>query len=271
MFAKLLKHEWRATRGSLGTLCLVSLAASLLGGLTMRYLVWASSAQGSENQFLVVISVLAMIGAIIVVAVSGVAALFLLIGRFYKSRFTDEGYLTFTLPVSVHQNLLASMTNTILGMILVFLAICACGVVWLLIGFSAFEGFMDALWRELPQLWSELARVFGEFRLGDVVLALGNVICSFVCQIVVLMLSVTVGAIVARKHKILMAVGVYYGIQVGISVLMTIMMSSWIMTRNEVGRTFFSFYGAMGLLEATVTVAGYFLMFWLLNKKLNLN
>ena len=89
MFAKLLKHEWRATRGSLGTLCLVSLAASLLGGLTMRYLVWASSAQGSENQFLVVISVLAMIGAIIVVAVSGGAALFLLIGRFYKSRFTD--------------------------------------------------------------------------------------------------------------------------------------------------------------------------------------
>ena len=125
MFAKLLKYEWRATRGSLGTLCLVNLAASLLGGLTMRYLVWASSAQGSENQFLVVISVLAMIGAIIVVAVSGVAALILLIGRFYKSRFTDEGYLTFNLPVSVHQNLLASMTNTILGMILVFLAICA--------------------------------------------------------------------------------------------------------------------------------------------------
>ena len=52
MFTKLLKHEWLATRGSLGTLCLVSLAASLLGGLTMRYLVWASTAQGMENQFL---------------------------------------------------------------------------------------------------------------------------------------------------------------------------------------------------------------------------
>ena len=45
MFTKLLKHEWRATRGMLGTLCLVCLGASLLGGLTMRYLMWTSTAQ----------------------------------------------------------------------------------------------------------------------------------------------------------------------------------------------------------------------------------
>ena len=269
MFTKLLKHEWLATRGSLGTLCLVSLAASMLGGLTMRYLVWASTAQGMENQFLVVISVLSMITAIIVVAVSGVAALFLLIGRFYKSRFTDEGYLTFTLPVTVHQNLLSSIINSILGVILVFLAILACGILWLLIGFSAVDGYMDALYRELPQVWSEFVRVFGEVRVGNVLLLICNVACSFVNQIVVLMLSVTVGAIAAKKHKLLMAVGAFYGIQFGTSILMTMIMNTWIMNRARA--TFFGFYGSMCLLLTVIAVAGYFLMYWLMNKKLNLN
>ena len=42
MFTKLLKHEWRATRGMLGTLCLVCVGSSLLGGGTMRCLMCAT-------------------------------------------------------------------------------------------------------------------------------------------------------------------------------------------------------------------------------------
>ena len=124
MFTKLLKHEWRATRGMLGTLCLVCLGASLLGGGTMRYLMIAS-AQGDQQNVIVVLNVLAMVAAMIAVAVVGVAALFLYIGRFYKSRFTDEGYLAFTLPVK-RSHLLGSkvcsavITLAVTAVILVF-------------------------------------------------------------------------------------------------------------------------------------------------------
>ena len=145
MFTKLLKHEWRATRGMLGTLCLICLGASLLGGCTMRYLMIASS-QDAQQNVIVVLNVLAMVAAMIAVAVVGVAALFLLIGRFYKSRFTDEGYLTFTLPVNTHQNLLASMANTAIGMVIIFFVICAALAVWMLIGFSAIPGFYERVW-----------------------------------------------------------------------------------------------------------------------------
>lgn len=65
MFTKLLKHEWRATRGMLGTLCLVCLGAGLLGGGTMRYLMIA--AQQSAIDILIV---LAMVAAMIAVGVS---------------------------------------------------------------------------------------------------------------------------------------------------------------------------------------------------------
>ena len=145
MFTKLLKHEWRATRGMLGTLCLVCLGASLLGGGTMRYLIGATF-QEAQHDAIVVLNVLAMVAAMIVVAVAGVAGLFLYIGRFYKSRFTDEGYLTFTLPVNTHQNLLSSMINSAIGMVIVFFVICAALVLWLMIGFSGIPDSYKTVW-----------------------------------------------------------------------------------------------------------------------------
>ena len=48
MFTKLLKQEWRATRGILGLLCLVSLIAAVLGGGSMRFLV-GTSQETEEN------------------------------------------------------------------------------------------------------------------------------------------------------------------------------------------------------------------------------
>ena len=74
MFAKLLKHEWRSTREMLGILCLISLGASLLGGLTMCYLFYVSSHDGGGNDALGILSVLFMIAAMIALAVVGVAA-----------------------------------------------------------------------------------------------------------------------------------------------------------------------------------------------------
>ncbi len=63
MFAKLLKHEWRATRGMLGILCLIALGASLLGGLTSWYLFYASAHTDVENDALAILSMLFMMAA----------------------------------------------------------------------------------------------------------------------------------------------------------------------------------------------------------------
>lgn len=262
MFTKLLKHEWRATREMLGTLCLICLGASLLGGGTMRYLISASY-QDAEQNVIVVLNVLAMVAAMIVVAVAGVAALFLYIGRFYKSRFTDEGYLTFTLPVSTHQNLLASMANTAIGMVIVCLLICVSLGVWLMIGFSAIPGFYQTVWEKLPELWEAVLRVCGQMPWKYVGLFLLNVLTGFVCELVVLMLSVTIGSVLAKKHKILAAVGVYYGINV--------VMAMGAFSGADGKLWILRFLGSTPVLMAVISVAGYFLMYYLIDKKLNLN
>lgn len=271
MFTKLLKHEWRATRGMLGTICLVCLGASLLGGLTMRNLIWASTAQDVQQNTITVLNMLAMIAAIIAVALAGVAALFMLIGRFYKSRFTDEGYLTFTLPVNTHQNLLSSMANSAIGMVIMIFVICVAIGVWLMIGFSAVEGFYDALWKYFPKLWEEFSREFGQIKFRYVALFLGNILCGSACEMVVLMLSVTIGSIIAKKHKILAAVGVYYGINVAISTVTGVIMSMQVIANHTGEQVFFTTQCASILLMAAISVAGYFLMYWLVDRKLNLN
>ena len=274
MFTKLLKHEWRATRGMLGTLCLVCLGASLLGGGTMRYLITASYAD-AQHHAIVVLNVLAMVAAIIAVAVTGVAALFLFIGRFYKSRFTDEGYLTFTLPVNTHQNLLASMANTAIGMVIIFFVICAALAVWMLIGFSAIPGFYERVQEVLPEVWAEIRREIGRVEnsdiFGGIALFLVNVLTGSVCELVVLMLSVTIGSIIAKKHKILTAVGVYYGIHVVLSMVTSFFMVMGAFSGADEKLWMLRYFNGMVLLMAAVSGAGYFLMYALVDRKLNLN
>ena len=273
MFTKLLKHEWRATRGMLGTMCLVCLGASLLGGGTMRYLIAASYAD-AQHHAIVVLNVLAMAAAIIAVAVTGVAALFLLIGRFYKSRFTDEGYLTFTLPVNTHQNLLASMANTAIGMVIIFFVICAALAVWMLIGFSAIPGFYERVREVLPEVWAEIRREIGKAEnsdiFGGIALFLVNVLTGSVCELVVLMLSVTIGSIIAKKHKILASVGCYYGINLVLSFVSGICSLAMAFAAEANAGWIMGLFGSNSVILLIVAVGGYFLMHFLADKKLNL-
>ena len=270
MFTKLLKHEWRATRGMLGTLCLVCLGASLLGGGTMRYLIGATF-QEAQHDAIVVLNVLAMVAAMIVVAVAGVAGLFLYIGRVYKSRFTDEGYLTFTLPVNTHQNLLSSMINSAIGMVIVFFVICAALVLWLMIGFSGIPDSYKTVWEKFPELWAGLKHAWSTIPWKYVWMFLLNIVTGSVCELVVLMLSVTIGSILAKKHKILAAVGVYYGIHVALSMVTSFTMAMGVFSGADEKVWMLRYFSGMALLMAAVSVAGYFLMYALVDRKLNLN
>ena len=99
MLRKLLKHEFRATGRIMGPLYLVLLATSVGMRFSFQVLNHADS------------RLLRMLGGLLamayVVAIMGVcfAAFGLMIQRFYRSLLTDEGYLMFTLPVSVHQHI----------------------------------------------------------------------------------------------------------------------------------------------------------------------
>lgn len=275
MFAKLLKHEWRSTREMLGILCLISLGASLLGGLTMCYLFYVSSHDGGGNEALKILSVLFMIAAMIALAVVGAAAVLVYMGRFYKSRFTDEGYLTFTLPVNTHQNLLASLVNTAIGMVLITLVICLSGCLWMVIAFAGVEGFYQTVWEHFPELWEKFWSLVqthaGEIPWGLVARGLLSALTGVINSLVMLMLAVTVGSLIAKKHKILAAVAVFYGIHVLISIATAFLMSANVALSGGALAAMSGFFGRTALLMTALSLGGYFLMYWLVDRKLNLN
>lgn len=275
MFAKLLKHEWRSTREMLGILCLISLGASLLGGLTMCYLFYVSSHDGGGSEALKILSVLFMIAAMIALAVVGVAAVVVYMGRFYKSRFTDEGYLTFTLPVNTHQNLLASLVNTAIGMVLITLVICLSGCLWMVIAFAGVEGFYETVWEHFPELWEKFWSLVqthaGEIPWGVMARGMLSALTGAINSLVMLMLAVTVGSLIAKKHKILAAVGVFYGIHVLISIATAFLMSATVALSGGALVAMSGYFGRTALLMTALSLGGYFLMYWLVDRKLNLN
>ena len=98
-----------------------------------------------------------------------------------------------------------------------------------------------------------------------------NIVTGSVCELVVLMLSVTIGSILAKKHKILAAVGVYYGIHVALSMVTSLTMAMGVFSGADEKVWMLRYFSGMALLMAAVSVAGYFLMYALVDRKLNLN
>lgn len=264
MFAKLLKYEWRSSRKTIATLCAVILISGLLiGSTTFAMVRWDSLSSGSD--VLAVIPVLLISLCIMAAAVSCAASVFYVLWRFYKSRFTEEGYLTYTLPVNNHFLILSSLLMSTLEILLVLLAaaaavVLAMGIFSLSLPWKAIgPDTWNAAWRILGEMGNELGRHGKECFLFFMTLLLGGI-----STMILLMLSVTVGSIVAKKHPILMAVAVYYGI----GILRGALSLAAFIGGGESGHGALTMMNASSLLTIGV---GYALIYWLTSKKLNLN
>lgn len=279
MFAKLLKQEWRATRGVIGLLCVIILIAGLtIGGVMWRVTTAEKvvvvldeqtvSSETAMSNLEEVICVILIMAGVMAVAVCGAASVFVVIWRFYKSRFTDEGYLTFTLPVSNHQLLLSGILNSIFGVALVvlacFAAVALAGSLFVL----AINSTQTIIWADVWVVWEEVCQQLWEsfVKNADRFVLLGfSAVTGAVSELVLLMLAVTIGALIAKKHKILAAVGVYYGIGFVKSVVYTFASLNAAASQNV--NLLLGMPGAVGILLA---LGGYFGMHWLISRKLNL-
>ena len=117
MLGKLIRHEFRAT----GRLMAPLFGALLLLAVFVRVSDLILSAADAPvffealNALLLVVYVLAILGVT-------VFATILMIKRFHQNFLTDEGYLMFTLPTSVHSLLWSKLITAALFFIFTFLA-----------------------------------------------------------------------------------------------------------------------------------------------------
>lgn len=269
MFAKLLKHEFRAVGKTLGILSICVLGAGGIGALIMQLILQNTE---SENSVMVtVLSVLLLFGIYLGILAYGVGSMIMVYYRFYKNKFTDEGYLTFTLPVSTHQILLSSLLNQFIWVVITFFVI-ICSFLLMFVPVllnSDFRTLWKSMQETLTMVQSDLSLLYPSGWLSALYF-IGQLAYSSILP----MFAITVGSIVAKKHKLLVSIAIGYGVSMGISILSSFLAIADLSFNIE--STIAGQYAGsnttvlIGILMLLLGVGGYFLMHHLIDKKLNL-
>lgn len=267
MFAKLLKHEFRAVSKPLLLMSAGCFIAGILGGLLILSLI--SNIQ-NDNPFIALFSVLLLFGVVFIMIAYAIGSSILLYYRFYKHKFSDQGYLTFTLPASTHQILLSSYLNNLICVLIIYLTL-----------------FLSYLAIFIPPIYYSMNNSAGNFTdfyyfllqdmeyiYGDsyLVLFIISAISSLCYSIILPMLAITIGSIVAKKHKILAAVGIGYGISVAVSMVSGIISIAEATLLNSMNTQINLSLSLIvpAILMLAIAIGGYFLMHYFIDKKLNL-
>ncbi|MBD5549003.1 MAG: hypothetical protein HDQ97_16725 [Lachnospiraceae bacterium] len=212
MLGKLLKHEWKAVWKVPTLLIGILMLIAVLSGLTFALPIWDSEWIGLplSGIMMFVMFYLAMFAV-------GIGIMIYFAVRYYKNMYTDEGYLTHTLPVSARQLLLnkvitMSAWNLIGGAAVVVSVIIFGGVTFLSL-MAKDSTFARGFVEEIAQLPRVMRAIWNEPYLRG--------INGFCASVVFLLLTssfsgtmMIIGAVnlgqMVRKHRILGAVGAYF-------------------------------------------------------------
>lgn len=103
MLTKLLKHEFKATGRLMWVIYAAMAILSIGANFSMRYL------DRGENKILSALTGVILVIWVLSLVVGIVATIVLMVRQFQKNLLTDEGYLMFTLPCSVHHLVLSKI------------------------------------------------------------------------------------------------------------------------------------------------------------------
>ena len=260
MFAKLLKREMKATAGSIGLLSLCALGMGVIGGFMLRYIISAADEQQANTMVTVfgLFQVFVILG-LVAYAVGG--ELFLAY-QFYKDKFTDQGYLTFTLPAHSWQIFLSSMVNIMLWSLIIGLVTIVAVLAMFLIGIIGTPLTQEV--QSSGPMGPSLKAVFGEMAPSMVVSA----ISQFISSTVMMMTAIILGSVVAKKHKILASIAMYYVCSLVYGMLSTRLLVVAMFMSEQPNLT--NIYNVQTILQLAVAMGGFLLSCWLMDNKLNL-
>lgn len=271
MFAKLLKYEWKATAGTLGVFSLAALGVGVMATVLLRIIANFSS----EIPPLLWLPIGTMLGGCVmaILAYCIGTEIFLVI-RFYKNKFTDEGYLTFTLPVTTHQIVWSSLINFI-GWSLITVAVSGLTVGMTILFGPVEEGFVNQdLWNGFGFLLESFGYFFtNEVELTYGILAIVQALTGYVLSVVQIMTAITLGASIAKKHKVLASFGIYYGMNLVISIISSLFSVFSILAEigsDDIYAGLNITYGIQVVLNLALCAAGYLIMNHIMKRKLNL-
>lgn len=121
MLRKLLKYEFRATGRLLWIVYAAMLLLSLAANLSFRLI-----SRPTTTSILNILGWLLIVFWGLALVIGIVMTIVLLIKRFHQNLLTDEGYLSFTLPVTPHQLVLSKLISAVVWMVVSFVVLLLC-------------------------------------------------------------------------------------------------------------------------------------------------
>lgn len=274
MFSKLLRYDLKATFKYWWIAAVSSFLLSLLGGVCMQITEVEHTQYHTIQVMALVLLILVWVALFLFLALSEI----LIYVRFYKHLFTDEGYLTFTLPVKkttiFNSKLLSGIIVSIVSVAVFFVDIFAMYSIG-----APDEVYDKFMWIEIGDTIKEFFTQTGGY---SVVYLLEILLLLFVLSVLTVLIvycAITIASVIARKHKVLCAIGIYYGYSVVIAIVIGLSTTfglyrvvDLISLHSE--SEIYLIYAFVFLLLLTfctaLTGAIYCFVNWLLERKLNL-
>ena len=157
MLGKLLKHEFRATGRIMLPMMGALLALALMANLSIRGL----SGSLSDIPALRILFILILVFYGMGIVAIGVMALVVMVTRFYRNLLKSEGYLMFTLPVSVHELIWSKLIVSLAWFFLTALFIL---LILFLTGLNLAGTNLEMIFSEFPS-WSEVMQMLNELQI----------------------------------------------------------------------------------------------------------
>ncbi len=262
MLGKLLKYDFKSTFFYYLLVYAAVLGTSVLARLSVSAADFDSPFQNN------VLMGMTTVGAIVLYtgacAASMVLVLFFIAMRFYKNLLGNEGYLSFTLPVTENAHLLSKVLSGVLYLLLTY-------AVLLLSGFIISAG--TGLWGS--PFGNVLERFIRNSRLHHPAVGILYLLKSAALlfqTVLIVYFSICVGQLAAR-HRVLGAIGIYLGVNLVLGMVTVLGSAVFLrLLEGETGTTLY--YGVTYLAEflfrILVCIGCYAGSYCLLKYRLNL-
>ena len=212
MLRKLLKYDllsvWKSGWGTLPVMAGCAVAASAAARvINSEYARLSVDSVNTVSIIVLLISLFGIIGC-------GVVIGDLVFVRFSNNFFTDEGYLTFTLPVKRNTLLLSKTLNAGICLIAYVILVIACVLVFFTFGNFDFNIY-EEIWEFLKgEYLREGAMLFVYCFEGALVL-----LSMLFLGISTLHYAITVGSSISKKERAIASIGVFFAVSVVTSLI----------------------------------------------------
>ena len=297
MLGKLMKYEWKNIWKA-GTLMLLGmLVVTVIGCVVLRMpggvvtgLLDNNDINATQSWFVLSSFVATLILYVIMLLASTWGMLIFLGIRFYRSMYTDEGYLSHTLPVTANQLFLSKILVS--GVWYLFISI-GIGISVVALVVSLMTGLLNIgelssvltqyngnIWEFLADAFYELGRTYEE-EMGINLLHYGiTLLLTYVAgpfiTMVTLFGALTIGQL-SSKHKGFMGIMVYAGVTILSSIIGSTVQSAFMFGANVansasgITRSTNSAYDINVITSLLIAAIMYGVSYYIMNRKLNLD